>query len=191
VVIGMQVSRGCLVSMVACGLICLLGYGCGGSNKSQGSPSVASSAHRPPQNDDYISTYGKEAEGADRQAIISLVTRYYAAAAADDGATACTLLYSTLEKAIPEDYGRPPGPPSTRGKTCPVVLRKFFKHPPRQPVSGLASTKVTGVRIRGSHAFVQLTSKTVPTSEISVQREGTKWKIETLIGEACKNCAAS
>jgi len=181
------------LAALLCGVACATGTACGGGGKPPTSSfgHTTTSAARPPQNDDYISTYGQEASGPDRRAIVTLVKRYYAAAAADDGAGACGLLYSSLEKAIPEDYGQPPGPPTTRGKTCRVVMSKFFKHAPNQPFSELASTKVTGVRIRGSQAFVQLSSKTMPTGEISVQREGQSWKIETLMGIACKNCAAS
>jgi hypothetical protein len=175
--------------ILAVGLVCF-SSACGSSNTGSSS-THQSSTRRPPQNDDYISTYGEQASGPDRQAIVKLVQRYYAAAVADDGAAACPLIYSTLEKSIPEDYGQPPAPPTTRGKTCPVVMSKFFRHLPRQPVSGLASTKVTGVRIHGDHAFVQLSSKAIPTGEISVQHEAQGWKIQTLIGEACKNCAAS
>jgi hypothetical protein len=193
-----------MLALMICALVVFIGAGCGGSSKDVSSSAQlsdssqttgATGAHsspskRPPQNDDYISTYGQEASGADRQAILKLVENYYAAAVADDGARACTLIYSTLAKAVPEDYGKPPGPPDTRGKTCAVVMSKFFKRAPGQPFSTLATTRTTGVRIIGDHAFVQLTSKSMPTGEISVLREGRSWKIETLIGEACKNCAA-
>lgn len=179
-----------VLMLSVCALSAIFGLGCGGSAKLT-TPSTSASAAQPlPQNDDYISIYGQAASGADRQAIIELVKRYYKAAAADDGRAACALLYPTLAKAVPEDYGRPPGPPATRGKTCAIVLSKFFKRVPGQPVSSLATTKVTGVRVRGEHAFAQLSSTAIPTGEMSLLRQGRRWRVEALIGEGCRHCAA-
>lgn len=190
-----------LCMLLTFGLLCVAVCACGGTTGGK-SPSSAvdvstgtSSASdtqtsRPPQNDDYIQSYGHEASGADKRAISKLVKNYYAAAAADDGAKACRLIYSTLEEGIPEDYGKPPGPPEWKGKTCAVVMSKVFKHVPGQPAAVLAATRVTGIRLIGNHGFAQLSSSAVPTGEISVQREGKAWKIETLLGRPCTRCSA-
>jgi hypothetical protein len=141
---------------------------------------------------DKIATFGHAASVADKQAITALVKRYYAAAVADDGAKACTLIYSLYEEAIAEDYGRsPPGPPGLSGNTCAVVMTKLFKHVPGQPPAVLATTEVTGVRVKGKDGIVQLHSKAIPRGEIAVRRELGSWKVLAMIGKkACTNCTA-
>lgn len=137
-----------------------------------------------------ISTFGHAATGAEKRAITALVRAYYAAAAADDGAKACSMIYSIFEEAIPEDYGQPPGPPELRGTTCAVVLSKLFRHVPGQPPSVLAKTEVTGVRLRGRVGYAQLRSSAMPAGEIGLEREHSSWKLSSLIGSSCTECAA-
>ncbi|HEX5309671.1 MAG TPA: hypothetical protein VFW38_11390 [Solirubrobacteraceae bacterium] len=144
----------------------------------------------PPQNDDYIHSYGHEPPPRERQQIVAMVNRYYAAIVAGNGAAACRLLYPQIEKAVPEDYGKPPGPPALKGKTCAAVISKLAKHVENQPLADLATTKVTGVRIKGEEGFVQLTASETPTAEIPIQRiHGGGWRLEAIVGKACKNCA--
>lgn len=170
---------------------------CGGTSsspssktQSQGNAAAATNSTRPPQNDDYIHWYGHEPPPRERAQIVSMVNRYYAAIVAGDGATACRLLYPSIEKAVPEDYGKPPGPPALKGKTCAAVLSKLAKHVENQPLADLATTRVTGVRVKGEEGFVQLTASETPTGEISIQRiHGGGWRIEAIVGRACKNCA--
>jgi hypothetical protein len=131
--------------------------------------------------DGVIRSFGRAANAAEKREITALVKRYYAAAAASDGAKACPLIYSTLEEAIPEDYGQPPGPAYARGKTCAVVMSKFFAHAHSQLVG---TFKVTGVRVEGREVRALLGSKTVPASFISVRRERGAWKIDELLGQS-------
>jgi hypothetical protein len=130
--------------------------------------------------DGAIRSYGHAASAADRRTIAALVKRYYAAAAASDGAKACPLIYSTQEEAIPEDYGRPPGPAYARGKTCAVVMSKMFAHAHNKLAGGF---EVTGVRVEGREARALLGSRTVPARFVVVTRERGAWKIDELIGQ--------
>jgi hypothetical protein len=132
--------------------------------------------------DDNIPAYGHEASAADRRAITALVERYYAAAAAGDGKTGCRLIYSSIAGAVPEDYGKPPGPAYSRGKTCPVVLAKVFGHIHGE-AAGLAVTAVTGVRVYRDRGFAELRSSVTPNGEIFVEREHGSWKIGALMGK--------
>jgi hypothetical protein len=138
---------------------------------------------------DGISTFGHEATGTEKQAITALVKRFYAAAAADDGAKGCSLIYSILEEAVAEDYGKPPGPPALKGKTCAVVMSKLFKRVPGQPSAVLAKTQVISVRVKGREGFVLLHSSGMPIGEVSIQRERGTWKLDEIIGRACSRCA--
>jgi hypothetical protein len=139
-----------------------------------------------------IYTYKHSASPADRRAITALVKRYYVAAAADNGAEACGMMYSILAESIPETYGRPPGPPELRGKTCAVVMSKLFKHVAGQPPPVLAATKVTGMHLVGVRkGLVELHSTAMSIGEIEVERERGVWKIAGLIGRACTYECAS
>jgi hypothetical protein len=185
-------------------LLCVGLAACGGASHGTSASSRASDTtpatsttegpsgqpSRPPQNDDYISTYGHEATEPDRREITALVNRYYAAAVAEDGARACPMIYSSVALSLPKDYGNSSSPSYMHGKSCPAVLSNMFKHLPGQTTADLASTKVTGVRVRGNHGFAQFTSRSFPTGEIAVGKEGGTWKLMVVIGEACRNCSS-
>jgi hypothetical protein len=123
--------------------------------------------------------FGHAPSATDRRAIATLVKRYYADAATSDGAKACALIYSILAETIPEDYGRGAGPAYSRGKTCAVVMTKYFKHNHSQLAGAV---KMTGVRVNGNEAHAFLGSKAMPASLMPVQREHGKWKIDALLG---------
>jgi hypothetical protein len=180
----------------ACALVAAVVVGivvgaCGSANNgakvasnaaSNPSTSTTASAHSPSPQAKAIVEYGQPASPADKQAITALVNRYYAAAAADDGATACSLIYSPLSESVAEDYGQAPAPASLAGKTCEVVMSKLFRQVPGQPSAVLATTVVTGVRVKGRKAFALLRSKAMPEGDVPLQRELGIWKIGTLIG---------
>jgi hypothetical protein len=173
--------------------ICFVVGACGDASKSanvastiasSSSASKTASTHAPSPQAKVITEYGQEASPADKQAITALVNRYYAAAAADDGAMACSLIYSPLSESVAEDYGQAPAPASLAGKTCQAVMSKLFRQVPGQPPAVLATTVVTGVRVKGRKAYALLHSKTMPEGYVSVQRELGTWKLGTLIGGA-------
>ncbi len=178
-------------ALVAAVTICVVVSACGNANKdanpasttaSNSSTSATVSTHAPSPQAKVITEYGHEASPADKQAITALVNRYYAAAAADDGATACSLIYSPLAESVAEDYGQAPASASLAGTTCQVVMSKLFRQVPGQSSAVLATTEVTGVRVNGRKAFALLRSKAMPQGDIPLQRELGTWKIGTLIG---------
>jgi hypothetical protein len=126
--------------------------------------------------------FAQPASASEKQAITTLVKRYYAAALAGDGAKACTLLYSTLAEAVPEDYGQsPPGQPYMRGTTCPAVVTLLFKHFHSQLAAEVPVLKVSRVRLDEHHGLAVLSFAKLPERQISVAREGHIWKIEALL----------
>lgn len=129
-----------------------------------------------------ILNYGKTASTANEQAIAGLVKRYYSLATAENGAKACSLLYSTYAEAVPEDYGTsPPGPAYAKGKTCAVVLTHVFNHSHAQLQAKLHSLRVTGIRVLGHLGLAVLSFHGIPPSEVRVVREGREWKLQTLL----------
>jgi hypothetical protein len=123
--------------------------------------------------------FGHAADSHDLQAVRTTVERYYSAAAALDGAKACSLMAPSFAKAVPTDYGKF-GPPYLRGaKTCAGVLTLLFKHVRRElgePV------QVTEVRVKGSTALAFIGSKAMRASVISLNREGADWAVSQTIG---------
>ncbi len=191
-----------LVTLVATVFLCVGVSACGDSGKGSGSASRASSATGAgeassgggtssaassagsPEGANTIVDYGQPASAADEHAVAALVRRYYAAAAVDDGAKACALIYSIFKESIPEDYGQSPGPPGLRGKTCATVMTKLFKQRHSRRVSDLAALRVTGVRVRGRKGFALLALSTPGKRYISLEREHGTWRIDALVDVA-------
>lgn len=126
--------------------------------------------------------FGHAASSSDRRAIISLVRRYYAIALAENGAKACSMVYSTLAESVPEDYGTAPGGPRyLRGGTCPVVVTKLFEHYHSQLAAEVPKLRVSRVRLMERHGLAVLTFGTMPERQISVEREEHIWRMATLL----------
>jgi hypothetical protein len=126
--------------------------------------------------DSEILHYGHAASPTDAGRIVALVKRYYAAAAAENGAGACALTYFILLETLPEDYGGPPGPLYLRGaRTCQAVLSRVFAHFHARLSRPMA---VTGVRVNGDLAYALLGSTTTAVGYMAVRREHGVWKID-------------
>jgi hypothetical protein len=135
--------------------------------------------------DNPILAFGHAANEADERAITALVKRYYAAAAADNGAAACSLIFVIFQEAIPEDYGQLAGPRALRGKTCAVVMSKLFKLERRQIVVHNSTLKVTSVRVDGKKGYALLRFGTMPEPRfLQVHIEFGVWKVDSLIDGA-------
>jgi hypothetical protein len=133
-------------------------------------------------NNNSVLDFGHAAGTSDKQTITALLKRYYAAAAAEDGARACSMLYSTLAEAVPEDYGQsPPGQPYMRGTTCPAVMTLLFKHFHPQITLELPRLDVARVRLIEHHGLAVLHFGAMPERKIAVAREGHTWKVEALL----------
>lgn len=126
-------------------------------------------------------SFGDAATPSERRPIATLLRRYYAAAATEDGARACSLLYSRLAESVPEDYGvSPPGPAYMKGETCPAALTALFKHIHTQAVAEKAAFEAGPIRLEGLHGFAVLDFAHLPERQIVVRREGGSWKVVTL-----------
>jgi hypothetical protein len=126
-----------------------------------------------------ILAYGDSAGVADKLTLTNLVKLYYAAATAEDGERACSLVTPHYVRLIVEEFGGAGGPRYMRGKTCPVVMSSFFKHEHRLLSLGV---EITSVRISGDQAFVLLGSSALPASYITLKHQGSAWRVEDLLG---------
>jgi hypothetical protein len=140
--------------------------------------------------DDYSTrNYGHAASAGDKRTIVALVKRYYAVAAADDGARACVLIYSSLAKgsnlgeAAEVAYPPAPGVPPLRGRSCAQIMSLLFKEDHQQLAADVATIEVTSVRVKGRYGLALLGFRTSPERQIPVRRERGVWKIDTLLDE--------
>jgi hypothetical protein len=176
-----------LLALLSVLLLGLAAGACGGSTAGRTSTNAASSAHTHDRDDDndhndddnHVLYYGREASPTDRQAIVTLLTRYYAAAGASDGAKACPLLMSFIAEALPENLGHSP---TLRGKSCAVVISKLFKQHHKLLGGESATLKVMTVRVEGDKALTVLSFANLPeVRQMTERREGSGWKIVTLL----------
>jgi hypothetical protein len=129
--------------------------------------------------DGEISDYGHTASAADLLAVTALVERYYAAAAAGNGAHACALTYYFESETLPEQYGEPPGPRWLAGaSTCEAVLSRVFAHYHTQLT---APVTVRAVRVDGDRAEALVGFRTLPAGYVKLRREAGMWKIDSLL----------
>jgi hypothetical protein len=130
------------------------------------------------RDDGKVRYFGRPANGLDRRSLIALVTRYYAAAAAVDGPTACSLLNSPYIEARVVDYRGTVGRVYLQGKTCPVIMANLFKHFHAQLA---APTKIVGVRTEGDVAAILLGSSKWPASVMSARRGQGVWRLTYIL----------
>ena len=133
------------------------------------------------RDDETIRDFGHAADSADKRAITALIERYYSLAVAQDGAAGCLMIVPSLARSVPEDIGRPPGPPYLRGDTCAAVLSKAFKVNRRQLTAYSASLRVTVVRVLRDRAVVIFGFNALSGRLFRLLREGGVWKLESLL----------
>jgi hypothetical protein len=125
--------------------------------------------------------YGKAADTTDRQISVGLVTRYFAAAAAENGTEACTMLIPFIAESVAEDYGHTS---ALHGKSCSVVMSMLFKQHHALLATKHATLKVIEVRVNGDKALAILEFPTIPeVRQITERREGRTWKLQDLLDE--------
>jgi hypothetical protein len=133
--------------------------------------------------DTSVRGFGHAANASDRRAITALIASYYAAAAAGDGAKACSLIYSTLAGTLPEDLAGA-GPAYLRGtKTCPRIMSKLFEQNHLQFAAYSTKLEVSGIRLKSGRGLVVLGFKTLPGRQIEVGREHGVWKIFAVVDQ--------
>ncbi|MGA9285387.1 MAG: hypothetical protein WBV85_08085 [Solirubrobacteraceae bacterium] len=127
--------------------------------------------------DNSVRYFGHSARPADRRAITALSKIYYAAAVADDGAKACSLIASPIAKLYPQSLGVG-GPPYLRGlKTCAEIVSKLFDQNHTQVRADAATLRVTNVRVEGKLGLAVLAFNGRPGRQMETIREHRSWKM--------------
>lgn len=138
--------------------------------------------------DDPLTLYGHAAGPVDRRNITALLERYYAAAAADEGAKACSLLYSSLArdprltKTVPEDrFSFPLHVRVLPGESCSRVTSRLFRLRHRSLSLEAPTLQVINLRVDGAHGDAVLGFKTAPEQWIPIARQDGVWKVHALL----------
>jgi hypothetical protein len=158
------------------------GNGDGDGNEDHDEDNPVPQSYKFPDSDDKATfAYGHVPTVGERTAIEKVVKRYYAAAAVGDGATACSLLLTTLAHSLAEAYDQQSGPSYLRGATtCRTIASKLFAHLREQLAEAIT---IVEVRVEGSSARVVLSSRKMRASDISLLRQDRAWKLEELLGQ--------
>jgi hypothetical protein len=168
--------------------LCLALTACGGSaGTSAGIPTASSKAHHRDRDNDNdnndddsgVLDFGNAADPSERRAIAAIVTRYYADAAAENGAQACALLVPLQAESVTEQDGQSP---ALRGHTCPVVMSKLFKLHHAVIAGKAAAMKIIAVRILGNLGLVVIEFPEIyEARQIGVRRIAGRWMVFDLL----------
>jgi hypothetical protein len=111
-----------------------------------------------------------------------VVKRYFAVAARDDGAAACSLMYSALAEATAVAYERETGTPAARNEACAVAVSSVFARMRRQLRAESATLRVDEVRVLGRQASVRVTfAAERPSRYVSLERERGAWRVSRIL----------
>lgn len=142
------------------------------------------------EDDSAIRGYGSEASASELAVVDNLVKLYYEAAAHQEGARACTLIYGPVARSrdfanvVPEAYADVSSSSLFRDRSCAEVESEMFELNLRTLREGAASVRVSTLRVHGAHGIAILSFKTIPEYEIAVEREHGHWTIDALLDNA-------
>jgi hypothetical protein len=118
---------------------------------------------------------GHAATPVEQRAIVRTVRRYYAVAAAQRGAVACSMMYvSTVIETVEEGGGIP----ALRGRPCPVVMSGLFRQRHRQVVADRRLLKMYRIRSDGLNGSMVLRVPGSPRARwLRLRHVGRTWKL--------------
>jgi hypothetical protein len=135
-----------------------------------------------------VRDYGHPVDAMEKRAIVRLVGRYYAAAAADDGPLACSLIYppftrgSGIIDALPSNYVPAPGSTVLRGESCAQVATLLFKLNRQQILEESRGVRVVEARVSATRGYVVLRFKVMPERWLTIERENAgDWRIAAFV----------
>jgi hypothetical protein len=130
----------------------------------------------PIDGDDYaVLNFGHAATGRELRKITALVRRYYAAAVAENGAEACSMLFSVVVREVEEGEGTAAG---LHGTSCAQIMSALFKLRHRELVADVKSFKEVRVRIEPPNGRVVLRFSTaVVARELDLRLVDGVWKV--------------
>lgn len=165
-----RLARGLAASLVvlAVSSLSLLGCGGGGDNESRSAPTGRTG--RAAGAESSIETFGGEAEGSAREAILGVERSYFIAMASRDYGAACAHLATSVQHSMTELTGRPD---ATCQRTLPALLAPQAYPMMRRQAHGA----IRKVRVDGQRAFVVFHAPGARLYQLPLVDERGEWKV--------------
>lgn len=138
--------------------------------------------HSPDPDNDQTLTFGHPADAAEARSIASLIGRYYALAATSQATRACGLQYWLLRESLAERVEQS-GRHITAQAACVEMAASLFARKHAEIVADAAAVNVAQVRVKQLRGVVLVRFGGVRERMIAVHREGTAWKMDTLLDD--------
>jgi hypothetical protein len=176
----------------------LIVAGCGGAGKASSTSGQRSSSTQLPVSDgdkdidslgqgpydtdnDANPTYGPAASASERQAIVALIEGYYKAAAAEEGARACSMLDPLIAEAAVEEHRPGKGSPRLRGRTCAQVLARVFAQRHHELVADAATLRVGWIQRQARQAVMLVHFGSTRELTVRMHLARGRWQMNNLL----------
>ena len=151
--------------------------GCGAGGNSQGAssstratPPAASSNESAEAS---IEGFGEEAEGKDREQLLSVFHRYLGSLSEGDEATACAYLGEPVRASL-DQFSR------AKDAGCPEILEAILVPEAGAIARGQERGRITKVRLEGDTAFVVFHAPGARLYQMNLAKENGRWKASLL-----------
>jgi hypothetical protein len=131
--------------------------------------------------DEHVLDYGRPARAAEAASMIAAVRRYYATAAAGDGAGACRELSAGFAASVASTYRGIPGLPKSGARSCGTTMTALLRdlRPQLSKQRATLKTGVARVEADGGRVLVGFEAAW-PNRYLQLRRERGAWKIAEL-----------
>src|ERR1700722_12371876 len=173
-----------LLALLVAVLLCAGAYACGDSGQSESHSATSANVPKTDRDNDgdhndddgYVLDFGHAASAAESEPLKTLVTNYFAAAAAENGARACALMIPFMAESIVENLSHSPG---LSGRSCAVVLSKHFAQQHSELVAKNSALKFYAVRIGPGKALTVLSFSILPEVRQLIERRDSngEWRM--------------
>ena len=126
-----------------------------------------------------IATFGSEASGSERAAVLAALHSYLSAIAAGNWGAACEQLSTPIQHQLELLLAHAKG---VRGRGCSAALGALLAHAPGSLRRQQVQLNVLAVRVNSDRAFVLYRSPQLPHAMISMLREAGRWRAGVLAG---------
>jgi hypothetical protein len=129
-----------------------------------------------------LAEYGTRPTAVEYNAIATIIKRYLSVALIEDGTDACPMLYAGFRTALLELH-RPPSPSRRRvAQDCPALMTmEFTRHHSQLASYDLSTMVIADAHVKNGFGIAVLGFKSAPEREILFAREGSSWKIDSIL----------
>lgn len=127
--------------------------------------------------DGSLQSFGQEARGEDKEAILAGEQGYLSALGERDFKAACSHLPKQTVDSLTQV-----APSALRANGCPAILPKLLVPAAISDAAKQAEGKVTAVRVEGGQAFVLYRAPGARLWAFSLVREDAEWRVTTVTG---------